>query len=1137
MKQSQTEVKEKWMHVSSSVDVSSDDDARSLSAQALVRVDGDEQISMSTTAGYDDGGAHVDMTVNLDQEQYLHTAAHIGSTDAGDGATEVDMAALLRVDNEQVFDMEVNGAWREDSGATVTVTVEDADEDQEWMYVSSSVDVSSDDDAHSLSAQALVRVDGDEQISMSTTAGYDDGGAHVDMTVNLDQEQYLHTEAHIGSTDASDGATQVDMAALLRVDNEQVFDMEVNGAWQEDSGATVTVTVEDADEDQEWMYVSSSVDVSSDDDARSLSAQALVRVDGDEQMSMSTTAGYDDGGAHVDMTVNLDQEQYLHTEAHIGSTDAGDGATEVDMAALLRVDNEQVFGMEVNGAWREDSGATVTVTVEDADEDQEWMYVSSSVDVSSDDDARSLSAQALVRVDGDEQISMSTTAGHDDGGAHVDMTVNLDQEQYLHTEAHIGSTDAGDGVTEVDMAALLRVDNEQVFDMEVNGAWQEDSGATVTVTVEDADEDQEWMYVSSSVDVSSDDDARSLSAQALVRVDGDEQMSMSTTAGYDDGGAHVDMTVNLDQEQYLHTEAHIGSTDAGDGATEVDMAALLRVDNEQVFDMEVNGAWQEDSGATVTVTVEDADEDQEWMYVSSSVDVGSDDDARSLSAQALVRVDGDEQISMSTTAGYDDGGAHVDMTANLDQEQYLHTAAHIGSTDAGNGATEVDMAALLRVDNEQVFDMEVNGAWQEDSGATVTVTVEDADEDQEWMYVSSSVDVTVDDDARSLSAQALVRVDGDEQISMSTTAGYDDGGAHVDMTVNLDQEQYLHTAAHIGSTDAGDGATEVDMAALLRVDNEQVFDMEVNGAWREDSGATVTVTVEDADEDQEWMYVSSSVDVSSDDDARSLSAQALVRVDGDEQISMSTTAGYDDGGAHVDMTVNLDQEQYLHTVAHIGSTDAGDGATEVDMAALLRVDNEQVFDMEVNGAWREDSGATVTVTVEDADEDQEWMHVSSSVDVSSDDDAHSLSAQALVRVDGDEQISMSTTAGYDDGGAHVDMTVNLDQEQYLHTEAHIGSTDASDGATQVDMAALLRVDNEQVFDMEVNGAWQEDSGATVTVTVEDADEDQEWMRTGDSEATLTTPHGSPGQPYVPATVLVPASTSASAPCLMCSQVL
>ncbi|KAK3243931.1 hypothetical protein CYMTET_46441 [Cymbomonas tetramitiformis] len=1089
---------EEWLHVSSSVDVTSEGDAHSLSAHALVRVDGDEQMSMSTAAGYDDGGADMDMTVAWDQEEYLRSVAHVRSTDAGDDATAVEMAALLRVDDKQVFDMVGNGTWREDEGAAMVLTVEGDDEDEEWLHVSSSVDVTSEGDAHSLSAHALVRVDGDEQMSMSTAAGYDDGGADMDMTVAWDQEEYLRSVAHVRSTDAGDDATAVEMAALLRVDDKQVFDMVGNGTWREDEGAAMVLTVEGDDEDEEWLHVSSSVDVTSEGDAHSLSAHALVRVDGDEQMSMSTAAGYDDGGADMDMTVAWDQEEYLRSVAHVRSTDAGDDATAVEMAALLRVDDKQVFDMVGNGTWREDEGAAMVLTVEGDDEDEEWLHVSSSVDVTSEGDAHSLSAHALVRVDGDEQMSMSTAAGYDDGGADMNMTVAWDQEEYLRSVAHVRSTDAGDDATAVEMAALLRVDDKQVFDMVGNGTWREDEGAAMVLTVEGDDEDEEWLHVSSSVDVTSEGDAHSLSAHALVRVDGDEQMSMSTAAGYDDGGADMDMTVAWDQEEYLRSVAHVRSTDAGDDATAVEMAALLRVDDKQVFDMVGNGTWREDEGAAMVLTVEGDDEDEEWLHVSSSVDVTSEGDAHSLSAHALVRVDGDEQMSMSTAAGYDDGGADMNMTVAWDQEEYLRSAAHVRSTDAGDAATAVEMAALLCVDDKQVFDMVGNGTWREDEGAAMVLTVEGDDEDEEWLHVSSSVDVTSEGDAHSLSAHALVRVDGDEQMSMSTAAGYDDGGADMDMTVAWDQEEYLRSVAHVRSTDAGDDATAVEMAALLRGDDKQVFDMVGNGTWREDEGAAMVLTVEGDDEDEEWLHVSSSVDVTSEGDAHSLSAHALVRVDGDEQMSMSTAAGYDDGGADMNMTVAWDQEEYLRSAAHVRSTDAGDAATAVEMAALLCVDDKQVFDMVGNGTWREDEGAAMVLTVEGDDEDEEWLHVSSSVDVTSEGDFHSLSAHALVRVDGDEQMSMSTAARYDDGGADMNMTVAWDQEEYLRSVAHVRSTDAGDAATAVEMAALLRVDDKQVFGMVGDGTWHEDQGAAMVLTVEGDDEDEEWLHVSSS---------------------------------------
>ncbi|KAK3234739.1 hypothetical protein CYMTET_55015 [Cymbomonas tetramitiformis] len=934
--------------------------------------DSDTTAALQATARLSEDKQYGSMYILCDAEDWIGLEAFNGS-------------GILNVDED--------ASYAEMSMSIIEIHKEESGENEEWLHVSSSVDVTSEGDAHSLSAHALVRVDGDEQMSMSTAAGYDDGGADMDMTV---------------------------------------FDMVGDGTWHEDEGAAMVLTVEGDDEDEEWLHVSSSVDVTSEGDAHSLSAHALVRVDGDEQMSMSTAAGYDDGGADMNMTVAWDQEEYLRSVAHVRSTDVGDDATAVEMAALLRVDAKQVFDMVGDGTWHEDEGAAMVLTVEGDDEDEEWLHVSSSVDVTSEGDAHSLSAHALVRVDGDEQMSMSTAAGYDDGGADMNMTVAWDQEEYLRSVAHVRSTDVGDDATAVEMAALLRVDDKQVFDMVGNGTWHEDEGAAMVLTVEGDDEDEEWLHVSSSVDVTSEGDAHSLSAHALVRVDGDEQMSMSTAAGYDDGGADMNMTVAWDQEEYLRSVAHVRSTDAGDDATAVEMAALLRVDDKQVFDMVGNGTWREDEGAAMVLTVEGDDEDEEWLHVSSSVDVTSEGDAHSLSAHALVRVDGDEQMSMSTAAGYDDGGADMDMTVAWDQEEYLRSVAHVRSTDAGDDATAVEMAALLRVDDKQVFDMVGNGTWREDEGAAMVLTVEGDDEDEEWLHVSSSVDVTSEGDAHSLSAHALVRVDGDEQMSMSTAAGYDDGGADMNMTVAWDQEEYLRSAAHVRSTDAGDAATAVEMAALLCVDDKQVFDMVGNGTWREDEGAAMVLTVEGDDEDEEWLHVSSSVDVTSEGDAHSLSAHALVRVDGDEQMSMSTAAGYDDGGADMDMTVAWDQEEYLRSVAHVRSTDVGDDATAVEMAALLRVDDKQVFDMVGNGTWREDEGAAMVLTVEGDDEDEEWLHVSSSVDVTSEGDAHSLSAHALVRVDGDEQMSMSTAAGYDDGGADMNMTVAWDQEEYLN---------------------------------------------------------------------------------------------------------
>ncbi|KAK3277984.1 hypothetical protein CYMTET_14046 [Cymbomonas tetramitiformis] len=1318
---------EEWLHVSGAVSADSQGDEHSLTTHALVRYDGSEKVDMQATGSYDGAGASVNTTLSLDGEDSVRFAGHVRSADVAspppptqspdddierrrrralleflEDDTEVEMAAFLVYDNEQVFDMSGNVTWR-DSGkeAAMTVTVDGSSSTEEWLHVSGAVSADSQGDEHSLTTHALVRYDGSEKVDMQATGSYDGAGASVNTTLSLDGEDSVRFAGHVRSADVAsppppgqspdddierrrrralleflDDDTEVEMAAFLVYDNEQVFDMSGNVTWR-DSGkeAAMTVTVDGSSSTEEWLHVSGAVSADSQGDEHSLTTHALVRYDGSEKVDMQATGSYDGAGASVNTTLSLDGEDSVRFAGHVRSADVAsppppgqspdddierrrrralleflDDDTEVEMAAYLVYDNEQVFDMSGNVTWR-DSGkeAAMTVTVDGSSSTEEWLHVSGAVSADSQGDEHSLTTHALVRYDGAEKVDMQATGSYDGAGASVNTTLSLDGEDSVRFAAHVRSADVAsppppgqspdddmerrrrralleflDDDTEVEMAAYLVYDNEQVFDMTGNVTWR-DSGkeAAMTVTVDGSSSTEEWLHVSGAVSADSQGDEHSLTTHALVRYDGSEKVDMQATGSYDGAGASVNITLSLDGEDSVRFAGHVRSADVAspppptqspdddierrrrralleflEDDTEVEMAAFLVYDNEQVFDMTGNVTWR-DSGkeAAMTVTVDGSSSTEEWLHVSGAVSADSQGDEHSLTTHALVRYDGSEKVDMQATGSYDGAGASVNTTLSLDGEDSVRFAGHVRSADVASPPppgqspdddierrrrrallefleddTEVEMAAYLVYDTEQVFDMTGNVTWR-DSGkeAAMTVTVDGSSSTEEWLHVSGAVSADSQGDEHSLTTHALVRYDGSEKVDMQATGSYDGAGASVNTTLSLDGEDSVRFAGHVRSADVAsppppgqspdddierrrrralleflDDDIEVEMAAFLVYDNEQVFDMSGNVTWR-DSGkeAAMTVTVDGSSSTEEWLHVSGAVSADSQGDEHSLTTHALVRYDGSEKVEMQATGSYDGAGASVNTTLSLDGEDSVRFAAHVRSADVAsppppgqspdddierrrrralleflDDDTEVEMAAYLVYDTEQVFDMSGNLTWR-DSGkeAAMTVTVDGSSSTEEWLHVSGAVSADSQGDEHSLTTHALVRYDGAEKVDMQATGSYDGAGASVNTTLSLDGEDSVRFAGHVRSADVAspppptqspdddierrrrralleflDDDTEVEMAAFLVYDNEQVFDMTGNVTWR-DSGkeAAMTVAVDGSSSTEEWL--------------------------------------------
>ncbi|KAK3235185.1 hypothetical protein CYMTET_54599 [Cymbomonas tetramitiformis] len=496
---------------------------------------------------------------------------------------------------------------------------------------------------------------------------------------------------------------------------------------------------------------------------------------------------------------------------------------------------------------------------------------------------------------------------------------------------------------------ILRYDNEQVFDMRGNVTWR-DSGkeAAIAGTVDGSSSTEEWLHVSGAVSADSQGDEHSLTTHALVRYDGAEKVDMQATGSYDGAGASVNTTLSLDGEDSVRFAGHVRSADVAsppppaplppppsppppspppvddierrrrrtllleflEDDTEVEMAAFLVYDNEQVFDMSGNVTWR-DSGkeAAMTVTVDGSSSTEEWLHVSGAVSADSQGDEHSLTTHALVRYDGAEKVDMQATGSYDGAGASVNTTLSLDGEDSVRFAGHVRSADVASAPppaplppppsppppspppaynddierrrrrsrallefldddTEVEMAAFLVYDNEQVFDMSGNVTWR-DSGkeAAMTVAVDGSSSTEEWLHVSGAVIADSQGDEHSLTTHALVRYDGSEKVDMQATGSYDGAGASVNTTLSLDGEDSVRFAGH-------------------------VFDMTGNITWR-DSGkeAAMTVTVDGSSSTEEWLHVSGAVSADSQGDEHSLTTHALVRAREERGCCLATPTG------------------------------------------------------------------------------------------------------------------------------------------------------------------------------------------------------------------------------------------------------
>ncbi|KAK3277985.1 hypothetical protein CYMTET_14047 [Cymbomonas tetramitiformis] len=590
--------------------------------------------------------------------------------------------------------------------------------------------------------------------------------------------------------------------------------------------------------------------------------------------------------------------------------------------------------MTGNVTWR-DSGkeAAIAVTVDGSSSTEEWLHVSGAVSADSQGDEHSLTTHALVRYDGAEKVDMQATGSYDGAGASVNTTLSLDGEDSVRFAGHVRSADVASAPPPAPLPpppSPPPPSPPPVDDIERRRRR--------TLLLEFLEDDTEVEMAAFLVYDNEQGDEHSLTTHALVRYDGSEKVDMQATGSYDGAGASVNTTLSLDGEDSVHFAGHVQSKedDSSEDDTEVEMAAFLVYNNDQ-------------------------------------------GDEHSLTTHALVRYDGSEKVDMQATGSYDGAGASVNTTLSLDGEDSVHFTGHVQSKedDSSEDDTEVEMAAFLVYNNEQ-------------------------------------------GDEHSLTTHILVRYDGAERVDMQSTGSYDDAKVGINTTMILDGENSVHFAGHVQSMedDSLEGDTEVEMAAFLVYDNEQVFDMTGNITWR-DSGkeATMTVTVDGSSSTEEWLH----------GDEHSLTTHALVRYDGAEKVDMQATGSYDGAGASVNTTLSLDGEDSVRFAGH------GDEHS-LTTHALVRYDGSEKVDMQATGSY-DGAGASVNTTLSLDGED--------SVRFAGHGDEHSLTTHALVRYDGAEKVDMQATGSYDGTGASVNTTLSLDGEDSVRFAGHVRSADVA----------------------------------------------------------------------------------------------
>jgi hypothetical protein len=958
---------------------------------------------------------------------------------------------------------------------TVTVTgVEDAVAIIRTATVTVSVDAANSNDYwDSLASQMVLVTCGDNDASFSITgspATVNENGTTT-FTVVLDKQPAGDVNLKVSSSSTADVTVSPETLAFTTVNWNTPQTVTITGVNDDHLGndlATVTVSVDDAASDDAWDPLADQtvpVTCVNDDSAGFILSKA--------------TAAVSETGTTDSFTVVLTAQPASNVVMTVGSSDVGEAT--VDQATLTFTPANWGAPQTVTVTGVDDNvvdgtlASTVTVAVDAANSDDAW-------------DALAAKTVAVETADDDvaDFVLSETAVSVAENNGTKTFTAELKAQPAGNVVLTVTSSSPADATVSPATLTFTPASWNVPQTVTITGVNDDHPGndlVAVTVAVDDANSNDEWDGLADqtvAVTCTNDDFAGFTLSKTAVTV-------------AENGGTDT-FTVKLTAQPATNVVLDVASSSTADATVSSSTLTFTSADWNTPQTVTITGVNDDHLGndsATVTVSVNDDNSDNDW-----------DPLANQTVAVTCTNDDSAGFTLSKTTAAVDESGTTDSFTVVLNAQPASNVVLAVGSSDL----TEATVApALLTFTSANwntpqtvtvtgVDDFIIDGT----PTSTVTVTVDDSSLDDAWdaMADQTVAVTTTDNDAAGFTLS-------------KTTATVSETGTTNAFTVVLTAKPASNVVLTVGSSDIGEATVA---PALLTF---------TPGDWNTPQTVTLTGVDDSIIDGTQTSTVTVAVDPANSDDAWDALAAKTVAVDTTDDdsagVSLSkTTATVAENGGTDTFTVKLAAKPAANVVLTVVSSSTAD-ATVSPATLTFTTDDwdtpQPVTITGVNDNHLGDDSATVTMAVDTANSDAAWA-------------AMTPGTVAVTCTDDDVAgFTLSKTAATvaENGGTDT-FTVRLTAQPASNVVFSVTSDSTGNAtvlpATLTFTPAAWNVP-QTVTVTGVNDSALGNHSATVSVSVQDINSDNDWGSLADQTVAVTCIDDDSTLTVTPVSVLLP----------------
>ncbi|ASJ75285.1 DUF4347 domain-containing protein [Granulosicoccus antarcticus] len=1148
--------------ISVSIDDGNEDASAALNGTITLDVtpvnDAPAATNLTSTSLYTEGDASVlitDIVVSdVDTGEEITATLTLADTAAGslsetDGASYTvgtgiwTKTGTVAEVNAALANLEFNPAANNDVDTTISVSIDDGNEDASGALNGTiTLDVTPVNDAPAATnlTSTSAYTEGDASVLITDIVVSDvDTGEEITATLTL-----ANTAA--GSLSETDGASYA-VGTGIWTKTGTVAD--VNAALanlvfiptsNNDVDTTISVSIDDGDEDTSGALTGT------------ITLEVTPVNDAPAATNLNSTSAYTEGDASVliiDIVVSdVDTGEEITATLTLANTAAGslsetDGASYAvgtgiwTKTGTVAEVNTALAGLVFSPMTDNDVDTTISVSIDDGDEDTSGALTGT------------ITLEVTPVNDAPAATNLSSTSAYTEGDASVlitDIVVSdVDTGEVITATLTLADTAAG-SLSETDGASYavgtgiwtktgtVAEVNAALANLEFNPVANNDVDTTISVSIDDGNEDASGALTGT------------ITLEVTPVNDAPAATNLSSTSAYTEGDASV-----------LITDIVVSDVDTGEEIT-----ATLTLANIAA------GSLSETDGASYTVgtgiwtktgTVADVNAALANLVfiptsnndidttISVSIDDGDEDASAALNGTITLEVtpvnDAPAATNLTSTSLYTEGDASVLITdivvSDVDTGEEITATLTLADTAAGS-LSETDGASYtvgtgiwtktgtVAEVNAALANLEFNPAANNDVDTTISVSIDDGNEDASGALNGTiTLDVTPVNDAPAATnlTSTSAYTEGDASVLITDIVVSDvDTGEEITATLTL-----ANTAA--GSLSETDGAsyavgtgiwtktgTVADVNAALA---NLVFIPTSNN----DVDTTISVSIDDGDEDTSGALTGT------------ITLEVTPVNDAPAATNLNSTSAYTEGDASVliiDIVVSdVDTGEEITATLTLANTAAGslsetDGASYAvgtgiwtKTGAVAEV-NTALANLEFNPVANNDVDTTISVSIDDGNEDASGaLNGTITLDVTPVNDAPAATnlTSTSAYTEGDASVLITDIVVSDvDTGEEITATLTL-----ANTAA--GSLSATGGASYTvgtgvwSMSGTVADVNAALANLEFNPAANNDVDTTISVSIDDGDEDTSGALTGTITLEVTPVNDAPAATNLTSTSL------------------